>query len=63
MGVTTLAGFVRVMRDGMTLETYLQNARCIRERKAYAYKYEPLDMIIIVAAAIAGHGSWSAGIQ
>ena len=39
--------------DGMTLETYLQNARCIREGKAYAYKYEPLDMIIIVAASIA----------
>ena len=53
VGVTTLAGFVREMRQGMTLETYVQNARCIREGKAYAYKYEPLDMIIIVAASIA----------
>ena len=53
VGVTTLAGFVREMCQGMTLETYVQNARCIREGKAYAYKYEPLDMIIIVAASIA----------
>ena len=53
VGVTTLAGFVREMRDGMTMETYVQTARCIREGKAYAYKYEPLDMIIIVAASIA----------
>ena len=53
VGVTTLSGFVREMRQGMTLETYVQNARCIREGKAYAYKYEPLDMIIIVAASIA----------